>query len=160
MPKISKKALASATRKVNSMDIKAKELAFEDVFAEQPNLLASILVQHRLGNTMNDVESLLHILLVLHFAIKEAGIVIPKISEHEQQRQLEILEHSVLFSEGMSSNLAQSSVNQYINNHKEPVLLAYVIGAMQEAGFLKNKNEASKFLIMTGINLVSCIAEA
>ncbi len=160
MLRVSKEDLSCAIEKVHAMDIKTKELACNDLFVQQPNLLASVLVQQQMGNSMNDVDSLLHILIVLHFATKKAGIIIPEVSEQEQDRQLEILKHSILFSQGMSLNLVESSISQYVSNHKEPVLLSYVLGAMQEAGFFKNKNEVSKYLIMAGINLVSCMADA
>ncbi len=139
MPGVSEKDLARAIEKVDAMDIKTKELACDDLFVQQPNLLASVLVQQQLGNSMNDVDSLLHILIVLHFTIKEAGIIIPKISEQEQDRQLEILKQSILFSQGMSLNLVESSINQYVSSHKETVLFSYVLGAMQEAGFFQTK---------------------
>ena len=160
MKKVSKKDLSRAIKKVRAMDITTKEHICNDLFEQQPNLLASVLVQQQMGNTMDDVESLLHILLVLHCAIKEAGIIIPKITEEEQVRQLEILKHSILFSQGMSIDLVESSISQYVSNHKEPELFSCVLGSMREAGIFRNKNEASKYLMMAGINLVSCIADA
>ena len=160
MTRVTKENLSHALNKVHAMDVTTKEHVCDDLFEQQPNLLTSVLVQNQMGNAMNDVDSLLHILIVLHFAVKEAGIILLKISEQEQERQLDILKESILFSRDMSLNLVENSINQYVSNHKEPVLFSYVLGAMREAGFFKNKNEASKYLIMAGINLVSCIAEA
>ncbi len=91
--------LAHALKIVHAMDIKAKELICDELFVQQPNLLASVMVQNQMGNSMNDVDVLLNILIVLHLAMKEAG-------------------------------------------------------------FFKRKSETSKYLLMAGINLVSCITDA
>jgi hypothetical protein len=76
------------------------ELALTDeVFAKQPNLLASCLVQPRLGAAMESVDFLLHILLVCFQAMKESGGDWPLITEAEQDRQLARLPETVKFSE-------------------------------------------------------------
>jgi hypothetical protein len=160
MAKVSNKNLASALRKVCLLNIKDKELICDEIFKEQPNLLGSVIVQQRLGNSLEDIDVLLEILIVLHFSLKEAGIRISKISEREQEHQLRILKETILFSEGLGQHLLKSSVDQYVSNHKEPILLAYVINAMQDAGFFERKEENLKYLIQAGVNLVACIADA
>ena len=158
MSKVSKKNLANALRKVKSLNIKDKELICDEIYKEQPNLLGSVIVQQRLGNSLEDVDVLLEILIVLHLSLKEAGIKISKIPEQEQEYQLRLLKDTILFSEGLGGHLIKSSVGQYVSNHKEPILLAYVIGAMRDAGFFEKKEEVSKYLIQAGLNLVVCIA--
>ena len=160
MTKVTAKNLAQALKKVQSLNIKEKELICDEIYKEQPNLLASVIVQQRLGNSLQDVDVLLNILIVLYLSLKEAGITISKVTEQEQEHQLSLLKNTILFSEGLGVNLVESSVNQYISNHKEPPLLAYVIGAMQEAGFFEKKEENSKYITLAGLNLVACIANA
>ena len=160
MKMVSAKNLAHTLQKVQSLDIKDKDLICDELYNDQPNLLASVLVQQQLGNLLQDVDVLLNILIVLHLALKEAGMKISKVTEQEQEHQLRLLKDTILFSEGLSDDLVKSSVNQYISNHKEPILLTYVIDTMQAAGFFEKKHENSKFLSLAGLNLVACIANA
>ena len=43
---------------------------------------------------------------------------------------------------------------------KEKFLFAYVLDTMQRAGFSDEPSESAKYLMMAGINLVNCIANA
>ena len=142
------------------MDLKNKELVCDEIFSEQPNLLGSVLVMKKMGNTLKDVDVLLNILIVLHLALKESGVKIAEISEQEQDRELKLLTSVITFSEGMGSRLVDSSINQFISDQKYPFLLTYVIDTMKDAGFYVNQNEISKYLIMAGVNLVACISHA
>ena len=152
--------LIRAIKKFQKLNIKEKEIICDEIFIEQPNLLASVLVQQQLGNTIEEVDVLLSVLIVLHLALKESGKRIVKISEEEQEHQLRELLANIKFSEGMGRNLVDSSISQYVENHNEPFLLAYVIEVMKEAKFFEKERESSKFLIMAGLNLVNCIAKA
>ncbi len=157
---ISDKQLLRAIKKAGAMDLKNKELVCDEIFTEQPNLLASVLVLQQMGNSLEDVDVLLNILIVLHLALKESGQKIFEVSEQDQDQQLKLLTASVKFSEGMTNNSVDNSINQYISSQKQPVLLAYVTNVMKDAGFYENQNESSKYLIMAGINLVNCVAYA
>ena len=158
MAKVTAKNLAHALQKVQSLNIKDKELICDEIYKEQPNLLASVLVQKQLGNSLQDVDVLLNILIVLHLALDDAEIILSKVTEDEQEHQLKLLKSTILFSEGLSDNLVKSSVNQYVSNHKEPILLSYVIDTMKAAGFFEKTDENSKYLTQAGLNLVACIA--
>ena len=160
MAMISEIYLIRAIDKAQKLNIKDKELICDEIFIEQPNLLASVLAQQQMGNTLEEVDVLLNILIVLHLAVKESGKRILKISEEDQDHQLKVLSATMKFSEGMNSSLVDSSINQYVANHDERFLLAYVIGAIKDAKFLENNMESSKYLIMAGVNLVNCIANA
>ncbi|WP_027360701.1 hypothetical protein [Desulforegula conservatrix] len=157
---ISEKHLSSAIQKAQAMGIKEKELVCNELFIEQPNLLSSVVVQQMMGNTLEEIDVLLNILIVLHLCIKESGQKISKISEDEQEYQLKLFTSVVKFTEGMDSQLIGSSIDQYLADHKERFLLAYVVKTMKGAKFFENINENSKFLIMCGINLVNCIVNA
>jgi hypothetical protein len=157
---ISEINLIRAIDKAQKLDIKDKELICDEIFIEQPNLLASVLVQQQMGNKLEEIDVLLDILIVLHLAVEESGKRIQKVSEEDQEHQLKVLSATIRFSEGMNNSLVQSSINQYIANHNEKLLLAYVLGAMKDAKFFENNKENSKYLIMAGVNLVNCIANA
>ena len=160
MTRISSENLTSAINKAQNMSLTEKESICDEIFREQPNLLASVLVQQQMGNTLKEVDVLLNILIVLYLAVKEAGLGIGEISELQQEDQLAKLTTSVAFSEGMDSHLVNSSIKQYISNHKEQIMLAYVTDTMKEAGFFKNMRECSKYLVLAGVNLANCVSNA
>jgi hypothetical protein len=160
MVNISNKQLTRAIEKAETMDLKNKELACDKIFVEQPNLLASVLVMQQMGSSLEEIDVLLNILIVFHLALLESGQKIAKVSEQDQDHQLRLFENTVKFSEGMDSNLIDSSINQYIKSQKHPLLLSFVAGVMKDAGFYEKQNESSKYLIMAGINLANCVAHA
>ncbi len=160
MAKILEAHLVQVIDKVKELDLKQKELICDEIYKEQPNLLASVLVQKQMGNTLEEVDILLNILIVLHLTIKKSGKRIAKITEQEQEEQYKILVSTIKFSEGLETNLIYDSLNQYILNLKQPVLLAYAIDCMNEAHFFTKKRECSKYLIMVGVNLANCIMNA
>ena len=86
--RISVQQLYSAINKVRSMSLAEKSALTDEIYQQQPNLLASCLVQQRLGVSERAVEFLLNILLVSFQAMKESGHHWPLISEEEQERQL------------------------------------------------------------------------
>jgi len=140
--------------------MKEKESIFDQIFTEQPNLLASILVQQQMGNSMAQMEVLINILLVSHLALKESGIKIVKISESLQDKEMAKFVATIKFTEGLSVSSLESSLQQYVASQKEKELLAYALNEMTEAGFTRLENESSKYLILTGINMVNCISAA
>lgn len=156
--KISNKHLIRAARKIEKMGRKRKELLCDDIYKDQPNLLGSVLVLGTMGEDMNDVDILLHILMTLYLTLKEAKLSIPKISEQTQAQELKKLTESVKFQEGMGDSMSVESVKQYISSHKQSMLLGYVVSKMNDSGFQYKSHENSKYLMMVGINLVNCIS--
>jgi hypothetical protein len=65
MNRITTENVAAAIRKVKSMNLPQKEELAEEIHRDQPHLLASCLVQPKLGAHINDVEFLLNIAGVL-----------------------------------------------------------------------------------------------
>jgi hypothetical protein len=102
MGRISIAHLAAAINKVRAMDMAQRVSLAEEISAAEPHMLASCLVQTRLGLDASAVDILLNILLVCYQAMKESGLQWPLISEDEQERQLRRLTGAVLFSEKMT----------------------------------------------------------
>lgn len=98
--------------------------------------------------------------MVMHLALKASDKRIETITEAEQERELQRLAASVRFSEGLKLPLVEESVSQYVGFQKEPWLLAYVVGLLQDNGALSMTNEDSKYLILSVLNLVACVANA
>jgi hypothetical protein len=66
-----------------------KEALADEIHRCQPHMLASCLVQSRLGVEPTAVEFLLNILLVCYQSMKESGLWWPVIIEDEQERQMQ-----------------------------------------------------------------------
>ena len=60
----------------------------------------------------------------------------------------------------MNQKLINQSIDQYIELHPNKLLLAYACDEMIKNGFHNLIQENSKFLFLTGVNMVACIAGA
>jgi hypothetical protein len=163
--RISVHQLSAAINKVRSMSLAEKSALTDEIYQQQPNLLASCLVQQRLGVSERAVEFLLNILLVSFQAMKETGHHWPLISEEEQERQLTRLRGTIAFSEDLTDpTQAHAARAQYVKDHPEAPLLAYVIREftlwLMELAEQGAESESDKYVMMAGINIVNCIAHA
>lgn len=161
--RISVEQLATAINKVQSMDLAGKVALSEEVSVEQPNLLASCLVQSKLGVAAESVEFLLNLLLVCFQAMKEAGHNWPLISEDAQARQMQLHVAAVHFSEDINDpTLADAARKQYLANHPEAPLLAFVLSEcnlwLEDLARCGTETESDKFVMMAAVNMVNCIA--
>lgn len=160
MTRITEGSLTSAIHLIQEMDRKGQEAICDEIFREQPNLLASVLVLTKMAVSPAHVEVVLEALMVTHLALKKSGNRIKTITEEEQERELQRLVASVKFAEGMAPALVAESIKQYIGFQKEPWLLAYVIALLQKNGVILSTNENSKYLFLSALNLVGCVANA
>ena len=78
MSRISMDHLVAAIRKVRSMSLAEKEALADEIHRRQPYMLASCLVQSRLGVEPVAVEFLLNILLVCYQSMKQSGLQWPR----------------------------------------------------------------------------------
>jgi hypothetical protein len=163
MSRITIDNLAAAIRKVRSMSLAQKEALADEIHLRQPYLLASCLVQSKLGAKITDVEFLLNILLVCYQSMKESGLQWPVITEDEQERQMQRWIGAVDFSENALSDIASDSARkQYTSQHPEQPLLAFVLNEtnrwLREISQRNAAAESDKFVMMASVNLVNCIA--
>ncbi|HTY50931.1 MAG TPA: hypothetical protein VMB48_14675 [Steroidobacteraceae bacterium] len=163
--RISIKHVAAAVRKVRAMDGAQQIALAEEIKATQPNLLASCLVQGQLGADEKTVGFLITILLVCYQAMQESGFDWPLISEDAQERESARMVGAVNFSEHMPDPSATDAARrQYIADHAEQSLLAFVLGEcngwLRELARTHAEKESDKFVLMASVNLVNCIAYA
>lgn len=163
--RISVEQLATAISKVRSMGPAEKRALTQEIFSNQPNLLASCIVQQGFGAAEHAVEFLLNILLVCFQAMKESGHDWPLIREEEQERQLARQRDTIaLFYDLTEPALANAARAQYVMNHPEAPLLAYVLREstlwLMEFARRGTETESDKFVMMAAINIVNCIAHA
>lgn len=163
--RISIEHVAEALRKVQSMDLPQKVTLIDEIHLKQPNLLASCVVQARLGADEHSVELLLNLLLVCYLAMNESGYEWPLITEDDQQQQLARMVGAVQFSEDLKDPGAAAAARaQYVTSHPEQPLLALVVSQctewLRDLAHSKTEKESDKFVMMAAINLVNCIAHA
>ena len=156
--RIQKSALEQSILKVKNLSLQEKEVIVDEIFNQQPNLLASVLVQSQMGNSLESMDVLLNILIVLHVSLKESGVKLRKITEDLLETEMAKFVAIVNFSDGLNSTSITSSISQYIMSHKDKYLLAYAFNEMNNSGICSLETENSKYLIMAGINIVNCIS--
>jgi len=142
------------------MDMVQKEQVCDRIHAEQPNLLASVLALPRLRVSMQTVDVLLNVLIVLTLAVDKSGQCLAAVTEVDQERELQRLVAIMRFSEGLDASLMAQSIQHTTAYRHERFLLAYVIDTLKRAGLTQIKDEAAKYPILAAINLVNCIATA
>ena len=98
------------------------------------------------------------ILLVIWQAMKTSGRNWPMISEDIQERCLQRMTARSRFIEGLPVALQQRAVQDQIEEHGEPQLLAHVYGQLRENGLLAIRTDAEKYLVLAALNLVDCVA--
>ena len=164
MSRITIDHVAAAIRKVRAMSLKEKEALADEIHRCQPHMLASCLVQSRLGVKPAAVEFLLNILLVCYQSMKESGLQWPVITEDEQERQMQRWIGAVQFSEHAAGSAADSARTQYVSQHPEQPLLAFVLSEtnqwLREISERNEEADSDKFVMMASMNLVNCIAGA
>jgi hypothetical protein len=127
MSRITEDNLAAAIRKVRAMSVQEKAVLADEICLRQPHLLASCLVQSRLGVGQAAVEFLINILLVCYQSMTESGLHWPVITEDEQERQMQRWIGAVQFSEHAMPSAADGAREQYASQHPEQRLLAFVV---------------------------------
>ncbi len=143
---------------VNGMDQAQKVRLADEIFAQQPNLLASILALPRMGVGMAELEVPLHILFVTFQAMKRSGHTWPILSEDVQDRCIQRLTARARFNDGLPGDLANLVVQQFCDEHPERYLLAFVYGYLGDHDLLRVRTDAEKFLLLAALNLAECIA--
>ena len=164
MSRITIDNVAAAIRKVRAMNLKEKEALADEIHRCQPHMLASCLVQSRLGVEPAAVEFLLNILLVCYQSMKESGLQWSVITEDEQERQMRRWIGAVQFSEYAAGSAADAARAQYASQHPEQPLLAFVLSEtnqwLREISQRNREADSDKFVMMASMNLVNCIAGA
>lgn len=130
----------------------------DEIYAQQPNMLASILALPRMGVDMAQLEVALHVLFVTFQAMKLSGHKWPLVTEDIQDGCLQRLTARARFNEGLPQELATKVVEQFHTEHAERYLLAFVYGYLGDHDLMAVRTEAEKYLMMGALNLVECVA--
>lgn len=130
----------------------------DEIYLQQPTMLASFLALPRMGVEMAQLEVVLHILFVTFQAMKLSGHPWPLITEDIQDGCLQRLTARARFNEGLPQELATKVVEQFHTEHAERYLLAFVYGWLGDHDLMAVRTEAEKYLMMAALNLVECVA--
>lgn len=106
---ITQAVMVQAAIDVNGMGQDQKMRLADEIFAQQPNMLASILVLPRMGVGMVELQVPLHILFVTFQAMKRSGHTWPVVSEEVQDKCMQRLTARVRFNEGLPGELADQA---------------------------------------------------
>lgn len=158
MTRLAQAHVAEAMRAVERMNTQQQVQLRDEIFAQQPNLLGSIVVLRRMGASDTQIGIALHVLFVAWLAMKASGYRWPVISEDHQDLCLQRLTARLRFADGLSPDLLQQAVAQHISEHAEPQLLAFAYGHLRESGVLRARSQAEKYVLLAVLNLVECIA--
>lgn len=143
---------------VRGMSHDQKVRLADEIYAQQPNMLASILALPRMGVDMVQLEVVLHVLFVTFQAMKLSGHPWPLVTEDIQDGCLQRLTARARFNEGLPRELANKVVEQFHNEHAERYLLAFVYGWLGDHDLMAVRTEAEKYLMLGALNLVECVA--
>jgi hypothetical protein len=165
MGRISAENVASAVRKITTMNTSQQLSVFDEIAKAQPNLLASCLVQNRFGVGNGGLEHSIKMLLVCYQSMKESGFSWPVISEDEQERHLLSITEAVNFSRGLHDREpSHIATQQFVDAHPEQPLLTYVLAEcaswLKQISDRESEAESDKFPLMVSLNIVNCIGHS
>lgn len=158
MSRISPPVLATAIKKIRAMNMAQKEALADELFREQPNMFGSVLVQQRMGVSLEKIEFLLELLFICFQAMREAGMVWPLITDDEQDKQLARYVAAVRFGEDLSPAQGERAMKQYLSTHPEQPLLAFITTELTAWLGRVHPEETDKHVMLAAANLVNCIA--
>jgi hypothetical protein len=158
MERINLPVIVQAQRAVERMSLEQKVALTDEIFKEQPTLLASILVLPRMGVAMEQLDVAIHVLLVTFQAMKLSGHQWPVVTEDIQEACLQRLTARARFNEGLPPELVAQIVQQFCDEHPERNLLAFAYGYLGDHDLWAVRTEAEKYLVLASLNLVECVA--
>ena len=158
MGRLTQWAVIEADIAVRRMSHDQKVRLADEIYAQQPTLLASILAMPSMGVDMAQLEVALHVLFVTFQAMKLSGHPWPLVTEDIQDGCLQRLTARARFNEGLPQDLATKVVEEFHKEHAERYLLAFVYGWLAEHDLMSVRTEAEKYLMLGALNLVECVA--
>jgi hypothetical protein len=159
MAAISSDLLIDAARCVERMSLAERVQLADEVRATQPNLFFSVLALQEYSATLEQLEVVLNILLILFEAVKLSGKTWGIVTEAIQERCLARVAGRMRFIEGLTPQQQTIATEAAVAEHPEKQLLAYVVGKFQEHGLLDIKTETEKMMMLASLNLVECIGQ-
>lgn len=160
-PILTPAVLAQARLAMQRMSEHEKLRLGDELYLHQPNLLGSVLVLNRsFGASLQQIEPMIEVLMVTWQAMKISGHQWPLITEQLQSDCLQRLAAKLHFSQGVSTALREQALQQHIDSHSEPYLLAFVHEELHKQGWEQITDDTVKHIVLVALNLVECVATA
>ena len=158
MSRIAREAVVRAVVKVQGMGFAEKQRLADELFHAQSHVLASVLVQGRLGVSAQKMDFLLGLVLVAFQAMRESGLTWPLITDDDQDRRMAHLADAIRFREELPEERRTDAIRTYIALNPEKELLAHVY--TETTRWLQHvvPEEADKHVMLAALNFVDCIA--
>jgi len=159
MNRISQDSLFRAIAAVQKMDNEQKIQLADEIFVSQPNMLGSFHVLPKLGVPTKKIGLAFDTKLLCFQAMKESGLTWPVITEDDLERQSARTTAILKFYDSFSDeNLRKNSTQQFIDDHTEKELFAWVITMCKDWLQSISPEETDKYVIHVAVNLVNCVA--
>ena len=159
MNRISQDSLFRAIAAIQKMDNEQKIQLADEIFVSQPNMLGSFLVLPKLGVPTKKIGLAFDTMLLCFQAMKESGLTWPVITEDDLERQSARTTAILKFYDSFSDeNLRKNSAQQFIDDHTEKELFAWVITMCKDWLQSISPEETDKYVIHVAVNLVNCVA--
>lgn len=159
LPPLSLDQVAASMRRIQDMPQAEKETLCEDIFNRQSNLLAHVLVLHKLDVPIDKVDQVLHVLLVLYDLFTRATPgELPLVSEdmldEVNQNQWALLKLMNSETPTEASRLCQLAAK----SHPEVNAFAYANGTLHEAGISDTWKKEDVYCVSVVRNLVDALS--
>jgi len=158
MGKIRSAALTEAIKKADSMTLIESEKYLDEINCKQPLLMKSVIDLHYEGNSLEQVDVIVGLLIVTSLALEYSDIIIEEVSMTDYEIQMNSYVNHLKRIDVLKSKKKKVEIQKYIKSNPEKLLMAYVYGKINEAGLTKLNTEGAKYLVMAGVNIVNCVA--
>ena len=156
---ITQEILENTFEQLQRLSITEKAQLADSTKDKQPHLFDMILMQKDMGATLETMDVLMEILLVSQHTTESTGYIVRCVSEEKMITALNRFVKEIGFAAGLTKKLLQDSIQQYRNNHDEPVLFRWALQHMTQGG-LTDFASAQHAALLAGCTIVNCIVES
>ena len=129
------------------------------VAASQPHMFDMVLMQKSMGATIETMDCLLEILLTCCNAAEAAGQTPALVSDDTMIAELNRFVQEVGFAADLPVSALADSVNQYRENHPEPVLFRWAMQRLTDAGLTDFATD-QRSALLAGCTIVNCLCRS
>ena len=159
--KITADNLEIAERTIESLGLEDKKRLLDEVFAAQPNLLASVMALAKLDISHEKVAFALDVLLVAYQSMLESSAAWHVVSATDHEQCLLRVQSRVGLTTPLHESLTGDAIQAAIEDCPEPLLFAFVVMRIQLwLSGLTEQTQSDKSIVLCTLNLVECIAHA
>ncbi len=153
-------ALARATHAVHGMRKDQKLQLSDEIYAQQPALLGSILSLSLNGVPSAQLEVAVNILLIVFQTLKTAGVVLRPITEEDMLAGSRRILDLASVCDHRSAADFDGAMEAFCLGHPQQNLLAFVIFYLKDHDLISVRTEAEKHLVHACNVLVESVADA